>query len=400
VTIPTFDRAILGAGPAGLIAALQSAKTERTLLITRAPPEASRRLATPPRIESAPAALVNLLLDFSIDPRRIGVDRLHDTRHTAWDTPHPSTTRGRAVAHLDHIQLTAELLAVAHRQPMLSVKTESQTPVVRNGLWHGTSWRARTLFDATGRAMAMSSGRMHPLKPWVARPFWRISSSARTDHLGADRSFRIAALPFGYAYRLGSNTADMVWVVGRGEQFSRAPASLERTLRSLGAGWLLEGFTPLATANTGRSHPASVQWSEDSPCSSIGDAALSRDILSSQGLAIGISDALYAAAARSNGDGALWAHRHAAARAAHLKSLQQVFTACRYRDRPEWRAYAEFVTTHQNAMTFPDRAALIAESYSAPIHHASGAPTTTKPRRERHAQSTSPPSVPSPPHPP
>jgi flavin-dependent dehydrogenase len=360
VTIPTFDRAVVGAGPVGLIAALQSAKTERTLLVTRVQPKASRHVATPPRIESVPAALVNLLLDFSIDPRRIGVDRLHDTRHAAWETPDPSTTRGRAVAHLDHIQLTAELLAVAHRHPMLNIKSESQTPVRRNGLWHGTSWRARTLLDATGRAMVMSARRLHPPKPWVARPFWRTASSTEAGHLAADRSFRTAALPFGYAYRLGSNTTDMVWVVGRGEELSHSPGSLERTLRSLGAGWLLEGFAPLTAANTGRSHPASVQWPEDSLCSTIGDAALSRDILSSQGLASGISDALYAAAARSDDDGALWAHRHTAERAAHLKSLQQVFAACRHRDRPEWRAYTEFVTTHQNPTAFPDRAALIA----------------------------------------
>ena len=214
----------------------------------------------------------------------------------------PSTTRGRAVAHLDQVQLTAELLDVARRHPMLSIKSESQTPVRRNGLWHGTSWRARTLLDATGRAMAMSSCRVHPPRPWVARPFWRIASSTQAGHLCADRSFRIAALPFGYAYRLGSNTADMVWVVGRGEPLSHSPASLERHLRSLGAGWLLEGFAPLTSAHTGRSHPASVQWSQDSQCSTIGDAALCRDILSSQGLAAGISDALYAAAARSDDD--------------------------------------------------------------------------------------------------
>jgi flavin-dependent dehydrogenase len=358
VTIPTFNRAVLGAGPVGLIAALQSARTERTLLLTRAPPMASRHVATPPRIESVPAALVNLLLDFSIDPRRIGVDRLHDTRHAAWETPDPSTTRGRAVAHLDHIQLTAELLAAAHRHPMLSIKNESQTPVRRNGLWHGTSWRARTLLDATGRAMVMSARRLHPPKPWVARPFWRIASSTQAGHLVADRSFRIAALPFGYVYRLGSNTTDMVWVVGRGDELSHSPASLERSLRSLGAGWLLEGFVPLTTASTGRSHPASVQWPEDSLCSTIGDAALSRDILSSQGLATGISDALYAAAARGDDDVVLRTHRHAAERAAHLKSLQQVFAACRYRDRPEWGAYSEFVATHQNPKAFPDRAAL------------------------------------------
>ena len=383
MTIPTFDRAILGAGPVGLIAALQCAKAERTLLISRALPKASRHLAAPPRIESVPAALVNLLLDFSIDPRRIGVDRLHDTRHAAWETPEPSTTRGRAVAHLDHGQLTAELLAVAHRHPLLKIISESQTPARRNGLWHGTSWRARTLLDATGRAMVMSARRVRPPKPWVARPFWRIAGT-RARRLATDRSFRIAALPFGYAYRLASNSTDMLWVVGRGEELSHSPAALERTLRSLGAAWLLEGFAPLTTAGTGRSHPASVQWSEGSPCGTIGDAALSRDILSSQGMAGGISDALYVAAARSEDDDALRVQRHAAQCAAHLRSLQQVFAACRHRDRRSWRAYTEFVTQHQRPSALADGAALIGGRVTP----------TIRPRREGYELSTSPPPLP------
>jgi 2-polyprenyl-6-methoxyphenol hydroxylase-like FAD-dependent oxidoreductase len=360
VTIPTFDRAILGGGPVGLIAALQSAKLKRTLLITRTQPKEPRNVATPPRIESVPATLVNLLLDFSIDPRRIGVDRLHDTRHAAWETEDPSTSGGRAVAHLDRNHLTAELLAVADRHPTLSIKSEARIPVRCNGLWHGTSWRARTLLDATGRAMVMSARRLQPPKPWVARPFWRIASSTPAGRLAADRTFRIAALPFGYVYRLGSNTTDMVWVVGRGEVLSLSPASLEGTLRASGAGWLLNGFAPLTDANTGRSHPASVRWPEGSLCSPIGGAALSRDILSSQGLAAGISDALYATAACSDDDGGLLAQRHSTELAAHLKSLQHVFASCRHRERREWRAYAEFVTTHHDSRAFPDRVALFA----------------------------------------
>jgi flavin-dependent dehydrogenase len=396
VSVPTFDRAVLGAGPAGLIAALQSAKTQRTLLITRLLPIASRDAAIPPRIESVPAALVNLLLDFSIDPRRIGVDRLHDTRHAAWESPDPTTTHGRAVAHLDYSRLTAELLAMAQRNPMLSIERESHTPVRRHGVWRGSTWRAHTLIDATGRAMLMSARRVYPAKPWVARPFWRLLASPRIEHLDPDRAFRIAALPFGYAYRLGSNAADMVWVVGRGEELRYSPAALERTLRSVGAGWLLDGFEPLSTAHTGRSHPASVQWSEGSNCSAIGDAALSRDILSSQGVATGISDALYAVAARSANDDALGSRRQSAERAAHLESLQQVFAACRYRDRPEWRAYTQFVVLHQRPVAIPNRTALIAGRV-ATIYPVS-AVLPPNPQRVGYEQSTSPPSVPSPPH--
>jgi hypothetical protein len=305
-----------------------------------------------------PAALVNLLLDFGVDPRRIGIDRLHEMRHAAWEASDPATIRGRAVAHLDYAQLAAELLMIARCHSSLTVTVESQLPARRSGLWVGASWRAHTLLDATGRSMAMSTRRVQPPKPWVARPFWRFASSTRGRHLSGDRSFRIAVLPFGYAYRLGSNAIDMLWVVGRGAPFSHSPALLDRTIRSCGAAWLLDGFGPLSTAGTGRSHPASVQWSERSRCVAIGDAALARDILSSQGLAVGISDALYATAERTDDDAMLIAQRRSADRTAHLQSLQQVLDTCRYRDRPEWCAYANFLSIHQGSNFQSDRVVL------------------------------------------
>jgi 2-polyprenyl-6-methoxyphenol hydroxylase-like FAD-dependent oxidoreductase len=360
MTIPPFDRAILGAGPVGLIAAVQSAKTARTLLIMRVARRGSAfaKSAATPRVESVPAALVNLLLDFGVDPRLIGVDRLHEVRHAAWDSSDPATTRGRAVAHLDYAQLAAELLMIARCHPSLTVTVESQLPTRRNDLWAGASWRAHTLLDATGRSMAMSTRRVQPPKPWIARPFWRFASSTRSRHLSIDRCFRIAALPFGYTYRLGSNTTDMLWVVGRGKILSQSPALLDRTLRSCGAAWLLDGFGPLDTAGTGRSHPVSVQWSERSRCVAIGDAALARDILSSQGLSVGISDALYATAERTDDDAMLIAQRRSADRTAHLRSLQQVLDTCLYRDRPEWCAYANFLSIHQGSNFHSDRAVL------------------------------------------
>jgi hypothetical protein len=343
-----------------LIAALQSAKTARTLLVMRVARGGSAfaQSAAAPRVESVPAALVNLLLDFGVDPRRIGSDRLHERRHAAWESSDPATTRGPAVAHLDYAQLAAELLMITRCHPSLAVAVESQLPARRNGLWAGASWRAHTLLDATGRAMAMSTRRVQPPKPWVARPFWQIASSTRSRHLSIDRSFLIAALPFGYAYRLGSNTTDMLWVVGRGAPLSHSPALLDRTLRSCGAAWLLDGFGPLDTASTGRSHPASVQWSERSRCVAIGDAALARDILSSQGLAVGISDALYATAERTADDAVLIAQRRSADRATHLQSLQRVLDICRYRDRPEWCAYADFLSIHQGSKFHSDRVVL------------------------------------------
>jgi 2-polyprenyl-6-methoxyphenol hydroxylase-like FAD-dependent oxidoreductase len=351
----SFDRAIVGAGSVGLVAALQSSKSSRTLLVCRASAEsASAESAPAPRLETVPAALLSLLIDFGVDPKRIGIDRLYDARHVAWESRIPTTTRGRAVAHIEHGALHTELLSIARRDPNLTLQIESQLPAFRQGHWCGTSWRAKTLLDATGRAMAFATRKVHPPKPWVARAFWTQKPSA-----ACDRSLRIAALPFGYVYRLASSHTDMVWVAGRGSNLSQSAAALERTLRSAGARWLLEGFPPLETASSGRAYAASLQWSENSPCAAIGDAALARDILSSQGLAAGISDALYAVASQTEGEAALWLNRQVTERAAHLRALAQLFASCRYGDRADWIQYFDFVASHQSASTAAESAALV-----------------------------------------
>lgn len=334
----SFDRAIVGAGPTGLMAALQSSKSARTLLIFDKPP-ASDPL---PRIETVPAALVNLMIDFGIHPKRLGIDQLYDTRCVAWQSRTPETIRGRSVAHIDHGALQAELFSAASRNPDLSLRIESHLPVKRGLYWYGTGWRARTLLDATGRLMVFANRRVQPPKPWVARSFWTAKPPAASD-----RPLRIAALPYGYAYRLGSRHVDSVWIVGRGPSLRRSPAAFERSVKEAGASWLLDGFPPLESATTGRAYPASVQWAESSLCTPIGDAALSRDILSSQGLATGISDALLAIASNTNADAALCADRQRAERAAHLRSLAGIIATCRYRHRRNWDQYGNFVTSHQ-----------------------------------------------------
>jgi hypothetical protein len=59
------------------------------------------------------------------------------------------------------------------------------------------------------------------------------------------------------------------------------------------APWMLEDLPAFAGLRSGGACAASVQWSEGSG-SRIGDAALARDALSSQGLATGASKALQA----------------------------------------------------------------------------------------------------------
>jgi 2-polyprenyl-6-methoxyphenol hydroxylase-like FAD-dependent oxidoreductase len=69
----------------------------------------------------------------------------------------------------------------------------------------------------------------------------------------------------------------------------------------------------------------------------IGDAALTRDALASQGTAIALSDACQAADPRT-ADAELSA-RCADARGRHVRHLDEMLRTCRYAAEPTWEAY-------------------------------------------------------------
>ena len=92
--------------------------------------------------------------------------------------------------------------------------------------------------------------------------------------------------------------------------------------------------------------PASVQWTAGGDARRIGDAALARDALSSQGLAAGISEALYAAAVVDESGESLLSLRQREQRAAHLLSLARSIAACRFRAEEAWQEYEMFVAAH------------------------------------------------------
>ena len=105
----------------------------------------------------------------------------------------------------------------------------------------------------------------------------------------------------------------------------------------------------------GKVASASVQWTAGNSFIAIGDAALTRDPLSSQGLSCGISEALYAAAIGNAHDEQLFVSRQAAQRAAHLQALAEVIASCHHRDQDAWKGYAEFVARHvARPLTGPD----------------------------------------------
>jgi 2-polyprenyl-6-methoxyphenol hydroxylase-like FAD-dependent oxidoreductase len=328
-----FDLAVIGAGPAGIMAALTASRRLRTLLTFTAAPAADPQ----PRLETVPASTLGLLIDIGAHPARLGIDRLSTTRHLAWAQADPQTLHGRAVAHIEHGALVAELFAIAQRTSNLTLRLESCLPVMHDGQWHGDGWRATTLVDATGRAMAFTQKRLQAPKPWVARPFWVRGRQV------PDPSLRIASLPFGYAFRLGAPGLDMLWIAGRGTILAQSLPAIGRSIVAAGAGWLLEGFPTLESAQRGRAYPASVQWARTSSTAAVGDAFLARDILSSQGIASGICDAMYAACAHHEPDRTLWQQRQHAERGSHLRSLAHLIGDCRFRSCRVWAEYGRFI---------------------------------------------------------
>jgi hypothetical protein len=267
----------------------------------------------------------------------------------AWRGANPEWRRGHAMAHIDKARLESELFRLVAHTPHLDIVIDPQAPSAGRTGWRGSLWSARRLIDATGRAASTAARRVSAPRPWVARPFW-----SATPAPASLRDFRIAALPGGYVYRVGSSEADTLWLAGRGSLLSAEPGSIQAAIKLAGGGWVLEGLPPLASLQRGRAFPVSVQWAEGSTAIAVGDAALARDALSSQGVAAGLSSACYAAAVESAQDEIGFREHQHAERALHLQSLAQLIGTCRYSDCIEWQRYLSFILAHPRDAKSPD----------------------------------------------
>ena len=133
------------------------------------------------------------------------------------------------------------------------------------------------------------------------------------------------------------------------------PHDLAARLWEAEAGWMLDGLPDLRAMRPGRTQPATVQWAAAGPGVRIGDAALARDVLSSQGLATGISEALYSAAIATEDDRVLFARRQLGERAAHLAALGETLARCRFREAEPWAGYRTFLVRHSASPSAPSR---------------------------------------------
>jgi len=331
-----FDIAILGGGPAGLTAALAAANNARTVLVLNRPVPPGGPL----RIDAIPARTLALLVEFGVAPRAIGAGRLHDHQAASWATDTPQWSPGPQTAHIERPALEAALFDAVRTNGRIDIVVDRVKPKYRRG-FTGTGWSARHLIDATGRAAVTARARMRPRPAWGSRFFW-----TRRTAVSAGPEFRIAALPGGYAYRLGSANHIGIGLVGRGALLKSDAAALLRLLRQADGQWLCQDMPPLQAMNRGASAVTSVQWAVPGPAALIGDASIARDPLSSQGLAASLSDAHYAVAAIATGDSDGLRARQAENLRAHLLHLHATLMQCRYLDNAHWTAYERFIAAN------------------------------------------------------
>jgi 2-polyprenyl-6-methoxyphenol hydroxylase-like FAD-dependent oxidoreductase len=343
---------IIGAGPVGLVAALRMATATNWPIVLYAPPSVNH--TDKPRavvhqatetemagsradsVESIPASLLGLLVELGIHPASIGVDQLHDTRHVAWESACPESNRGSHTAHIERPYLEQALMRKALEHPNIKVvrvafHTVQQLLPGMQGI----------LMDATGRRARTACSRQILAGSPVART-WTVCATLPTE----ERTFRIAALPDGYVYRLATaHTVLMGWCGSPG--LLRLPrAEWNSYLRKHDANWLGSAFVVSANqqCRAGKAGYAGAQWANTRDgYTLLGDAAYARDALCSQGLAVGISDALYAVAAVRGGQYALWNGHRQAQFLSHLLHLEQVIKKCRHRHTSFWSRYAESI---------------------------------------------------------
>lgn len=337
---PIFDIAVLGGGPAGLVAALSAAKLARTALILDRVPNSDG----PFRIDVIPARTLALLAEFGVDPRAIGAEALFGQQCISWETETPRWNENARTAHIERPLLECALFDTLLTDNRVAIIVERARP---HG-FEGGSWQAKHIIDATGRAAVTARQRIRLRPAWASRFYWTLRSAAPK----AAPEFRIAALPGGYAYRLGSSRHIGVGFVGRGEFLNADPA-----LALKGARFLFDDMPEFAIMKRGATGIASVQWSIPGSAALAGDAMIARDALSSQGLAASLSDALYAVAAITSDRLESLDLRQAENLFTHLTLLKEQITRCHYRTTPLWQLYGQFIG---------ERMAYLAKSRDAP----------------------------------
>lgn len=350
-----YDIAIIGAGPVGLMTALQASKTQRVLLL--APDEPDRKETR--RIESIPLPLLGLLVEHGVHPNAIGATHAFYQSTIAWGTSRPVIVHMRKTAHLNRPDLERALWDTIMCEGRITTRIGDEKLTLAGDMTvRGADWLADRIIDATGRVALTAQHIVKPPQPWAARNF------IVDAHAITDKTFQLAALPDGYVYRLGTSTTQTVVFVGRDSAVKGTPDDLENSLVAAQAEWIMAGLPRLAEFGVSETCVSSLQWATSGCSILVGEAALARDILSSQGLACGLSEAMYASALSDARSCALFAQRQMEQRYLHRQSLGRQLNTNRYCRHPTWMKYRQFVEVQKNDPRPPSRIALRANQIS------------------------------------
>jgi hypothetical protein len=315
VTRP-YPTTVLGSGVAATAYALFAAR-HGPVVLAGAPPTGRARA-----VESVPAATLTLLLELGVLPREVDAAPLLRRRTASWETAWPVQHDGPACAHLDRGALVHALWrrVAADRRVTVVPRERGRTAAAGHRV-DATGARARTAVAVTRRPGA-----------WTA-------ASLTLPRRGAAPDLRLAAAPDGYGYRLGSASLLTLGWVGCGPPPRDGPALWQRighTTAELLAALPAPPPEPTHRRPAGLALP--VAATDTVP---IGDAALTRDALASQGTALALSDACLAADPRTTA--AALSTRRAEARDRHVRNLTDVLAACRHADEPAWAAYRRWL---------------------------------------------------------
>jgi hypothetical protein len=316
------DTTIIGAGPAGLAAALGLAGPSAVRIVTPTLPATTDA----PRVDMVPATFLAFLLELGVHPAQLGVSELHDARILAWSRAEPEVVHGNAFAHIERPALELALLAAVERHSRIKILAGSVSRSMTEG---------ERVIDATGRRALSATRTVGPPHPWLARVFFQRGSFDKTD-----QTFRMAALPAGYIYRMASPRLMTIGVVLSKHTGAMSARDTEQYVRSAGAGWVLPEIASLASMLSGRGGVASVQWSIGSPrAQPVADAALARDSLSAQGLCAGLSTAVSTVRTAEHS----WCPQRERLQR-HLEFLAATVAHSRFRGEAPWSEYLKFVT--------------------------------------------------------
>jgi 2-polyprenyl-6-methoxyphenol hydroxylase-like FAD-dependent oxidoreductase len=321
---------VIGAGPIGLVAAIRAQELGLDVEIwTDRLPDAT----DPPWLELVPAQLIALLVEMGVHPYKFGVEQLSVKRFTQWRSPKIERTEGPLSAHITRPALELALLEVVGRA-RIPIRVVSRSTVKS---LHCEKVDNFYVIDATGRAAATAAKVVRPSLPIVCCTFSQHLTA--TDEIDG---FALAAGPNGYVYRLSNSRHLVLGIVGHRSHIAQSGSKALALIREF-APWIVAGITEEGLAIS-RAGPASLQWTEtkSSVACLVGDARISRDALASQGLAIGVSDALKAVddIAKSQ---PVFAQRAGESVSLHASLISTIIKESPFSRAQAWSNYLEFL---------------------------------------------------------